>query len=98
VKPSLAAQWAALDDHFRQHATLVDRFRHVGPDAVVRMWKCQSNEHGAGVPRTRKRPPEAWIAGPAIFAYAVNASDRLSQCERDALTERHCELFGTWPD
>jgi len=23
---------------------------------------------------------------------------RLSQFERDALIERHCELFGTWPD
>ena len=22
---------------------------------------------------------------------------RLSQFERDALIERHCELFGTWP-
>jgi hypothetical protein len=22
----------------------------------------------------------------------------LSQFERDALRERHCELFGTWPD
>jgi len=22
----------------------------------------------------------------------------LSQFERDALIERHCELFGTWPD
>ena len=24
--------------------------------------------------------------------------DCLSQFERDALVERHCELFGTWPD
>jgi len=23
---------------------------------------------------------------------------RLSQFERHALIERHCELFGTWPD
>jgi len=23
---------------------------------------------------------------------------RLSQFERDALIERHCELFGTWPN
>jgi len=23
---------------------------------------------------------------------------RLSQFEREALIERHCELFGTWPD
>jgi hypothetical protein len=26
------------------------------------------------------------------------AGDRLSKFERDALVERHCELFGTWPD
>lgn len=70
MKTSLAAQWAVLDDHFRHHAKLVARFRHASPDAVVRMWKSQSNEHG----------------------------DRLSPCERDALIERHCELFGTWPD
>jgi hypothetical protein len=24
--------------------------------------------------------------------------ERLSQFERDALIERHCELFGTWPE
>jgi hypothetical protein len=24
--------------------------------------------------------------------------ERLSKTERDALIERHCELFGTWPD
>jgi hypothetical protein len=24
--------------------------------------------------------------------------DRLSRYECDALVERHCELFGTWPD
>ena len=70
MKTSLSAHWAALDNHFRHHATLVDRFRHAGPDAVVRMWKSQMNERG----------------------------NRLSQCERDALIERHCELFGTWPD
>jgi len=70
VRTSLAAQWEVLDDHFRRHATLVNRFRHAGPNAVVHMWKSQSNEHG----------------------------DRLSQYERDALVESHCELFGTWPD
>lgn len=26
------------------------------------------------------------------------AGKRLTQWERDALIERHCELFGTWPD
>jgi hypothetical protein len=70
VKASLAAQWAVLDGHFRHHAKLVDRFRHASPDAVMRMWNSQTNEHG----------------------------DQLSQSERDALIERNCELFGTWPD
>jgi hypothetical protein len=25
------------------------------------------------------------------------AGERLSQLEREALVERHCELFGSWP-
>ena len=70
MKLSVAAQWAALDDHFRQHAKQVERFRQAGPDAVRRMWKHQTNELG----------------------------QCLSQCEREALIERHCELFGTWPN
>jgi hypothetical protein len=70
VRTSVAAHWAALDDHFQRHAKLVDRFRQCGPDTLRRMWKTQSGEDG--VP--------------------------LSQFERDALIEHHCELFGTWPD
>ena len=70
VKRSVAAHWAALDRHFQQHAKLVDRFRDIDRDAVLRMWKSQTNESG----------------------------ERLSQFERDALIERYCELFGTWPD
>ena len=69
MKPSVAAEWAALDDHFRQHAKVVARFRYVGPDAVLRMWESQANEEGIC----------------------------LSKLERDALIERHCELFGIWP-
>ena len=69
VKRSVSAQWAALDDHFRHHAKLVNRFRHADVHAVARMWKSQTNEDGK----------------------------RLSPFERDALIERHCELFGTWP-
>jgi hypothetical protein len=61
VKGSVAAQWTALDRHFRHHADA---------HAVARMWKSQTNEDGK----------------------------RLSQFERDALIERHCELFGIWPD
>jgi hypothetical protein len=67
---SLAAQWAALEEHFQYHAKLIERFREAGPDAVVRMWASQNTERGV----------------------------RLSPFERDALIERHCELFGTQPD
>ena len=70
MRISVAAHWAALDDHFQRHDRLVDRFRQCDPDAVRRMWKTQMNEDGV----------------------------RISQFERDALIERHCELFGTWPD
>src|SRR5262249_22407164 len=67
---SLAAHWAALEEHFEHHARRVDRFGEAGRAAVLRMWKNQTNE--AGTP--------------------------LSHFEWDALIERHCELFGTWPD
>jgi hypothetical protein len=70
MKLSVAAQWAALDDHVQQHAKLVERIRSARADAVARMWKYQVNEDGV----------------------------RLSQLERHALIERHCELFGTWPN
>jgi len=51
VKKSLAAQWAALDNHFRQHAKLIDRFRYADADAVARMWKSQTNEDGKRLSR-----------------------------------------------
>jgi hypothetical protein len=70
MKLSIAAQWAALDDHFQHHAKKVERFRNARANAVRRMWEYQINEDG--------KP--------------------LSEFERDALIERHCELFGTWPD
>ena len=70
VKMSLAAEWATLDLHFKEHFKLVNRFRGAGGDAVIRMWRSQTKEDG----------------------------NRLSKSERDALIERHCELFGTWPD
>jgi hypothetical protein len=70
VKMSLAAEWATLDLHFKEHFKLVNRFRGAGGDAVIRMWRSQTKEDGK----------------------------RLSKTERDALIERHCELFGTWPD
>ena len=61
--------WQLLEEHFRNHARLVNHFRHADAHAVVAMWKAGTNETGA----------------------------RLSQFERDALVERHCELFGHWP-
>jgi hypothetical protein len=66
---SLAAQWAALEEHFQRHTKLVARFRETGRDAVVAMWENQINENGTP----------------------------LSEFEREALIERYCELFGTWP-
>jgi hypothetical protein len=70
VESFVAGHWTALEDHFRHHATIVDRFRQADERAVLDMWTSQTNEDG----------------------------ERLSQLERDALIERHCELFGTWPD
>jgi len=70
MQRSLVAEWAALAGHFEHHAKLVDRFRSADRDAVVCMWRSQTNECG----------------------------NRLSEFEREALIERHCELFGTWPD
>jgi hypothetical protein len=46
VKASVAAHWAALDDHFRRHAKVVDRFRHADAREVARMWASQRNEAG----------------------------------------------------
>jgi hypothetical protein len=70
VTASLTADWAALDDHFREQAKHVERFRRADRIAVRRMWECQTDELG----------------------------NDLSEFEREALIERHCELFGTWPD
>jgi hypothetical protein len=69
MKLSVAAQWAARDDHFQRHARVVERFRTADANSVRWMWRHQMNEGGA----------------------------RLSPFEREALIERHCELFGTWP-
>ena len=66
---SVAAQWAALDIHFQQHAKIVERFRHVGRRAARRMWNSQTNEDG----------------------------EPLSELERNALIEGHCQLSSTWP-
>jgi hypothetical protein len=66
----LALQWAILDRHFQYHIRLVGHFREIGPAAVLRMWRTQTNNDG--------KP--------------------LSQFEHDALKERYCELFGTWPE
>jgi len=65
-----ARVWTLLDEHFRHHDRLVNRFRRAGPAEVVRMWASRTNEAG----------------------------EPLSQFERDALVERHCELLGSWPE
>jgi hypothetical protein len=65
----LALRWAILDRHFQYQIRLVGHFKEVGPAAVIRMWRTQTNKDGK----------------------------RLSHFERDALKERYCELFGTWP-
>jgi hypothetical protein len=62
--------WRLLEEHFRQHARLVDHFRSTDAADVVAMWKSGTNAAG----------------------------ERLSAFERDALVERHCELFGRWPE
>jgi hypothetical protein len=69
MEASVAAQWAALEEHFREQAKQVERFQRADYIAVQRMWNCQTDELG----------------------------NHLSEFERDALIERHCELFGTWP-
>jgi hypothetical protein len=70
VAAATARVWALLDEHFRYHTRLVNRFRGAGPAEVVRMWRSRTNEAG----------------------------EPLSQFERDALVERHCELLGGWPE
>jgi hypothetical protein len=69
VETSVAAQWAALEEHFREHRKQVERFERADGIAVRHMWEYQTDEFG----------------------------NHLSDFERDALIERHCELFGTWP-
>jgi len=44
MKRPLAAEWAALEDHFQHQAKLVDRLREAGRDGVLRMWASQTNE------------------------------------------------------
>jgi hypothetical protein len=47
---SSATTWAHLQEHFRFHKLMLNRFERAGPAAVVRMWKTQTNE--LGVPLT----------------------------------------------
>jgi hypothetical protein len=43
---SIASQWALLEEHFRHHAIVVNRFRDFDPATVVRMWRSGTNEAG----------------------------------------------------
>jgi hypothetical protein len=65
-----ASQWQRLEEHFRQHASIVTYFRNANAAAVIQMLRTGVNDAGTC----------------------------LSQFERDALIERHCELFGRWPE
>jgi hypothetical protein len=65
-----ASEWERLEEHFRQHASIVTHFRNANAAAVLQMLKTGVNDAGAC----------------------------LSQFELHALIERHCELFGRWPE
>src|SRR5262249_56253530 len=54
VKMSLAAEWTALDLHFKEHFKLVNRFRGAGGDAVIRMWRSQTKEDGESLSTTER--------------------------------------------
>ena len=46
VKKPAATYWRALDHHFTHHAKLVARFKSADAEAVLGMWKRQTNEEG----------------------------------------------------
>jgi hypothetical protein len=46
VSTLIAAQWAVLDDHFREHAKQVDRFKNANATTVRLMWASQTDERG----------------------------------------------------
>jgi len=50
--------------------------------------------------KARRALQEARVDAVArMWKYQINEDGvRLSQLERHALIERHCELFGTWPN
>jgi len=50
AQSSSTATWAHLQEHFRLHKLMLDRFQRAGPAAVLRMWRTQTNE--LGVPLT----------------------------------------------
>jgi hypothetical protein len=48
---AIASQWALLEEHFRQHCSLVNHFRDIEPAAVIRMWRSGTNEAGEQLSR-----------------------------------------------
>lgn len=46
VSTTTDAAWAQLEEHFRHHASLVNRFKKACPVAVVGMWRTGTNELG----------------------------------------------------
>jgi hypothetical protein len=65
-----AREWRLLEEHFRYHALVVDRFKDANAATVVHMCNTETTEKG----------------------------ECLAQFDREALVERHCELFGRWPE
>jgi len=51
MKRPLAAEWAALQDHFQHQAKSVDRLREAGRDGVLWMWASQTTEGGKRLSR-----------------------------------------------
>jgi hypothetical protein len=48
------------------------------------------------------RPLPSYQGGLAVIRMWLSQTkedgERLSQCDRDALIERYCDLFGIWPE
>jgi hypothetical protein len=68
-------------------------------DDVANAWEALDEHfghHAALVERFRSAGPRAVIG---MWASGANEfGESLSPFERSALRERHCELFGRWPD
>jgi hypothetical protein len=68
-------------------------------EATARVWATLEDHfkyHARLVNHFRHVGPAALVR---MWTSGTNeAGEPLSQFERDALVERHCELFGSWPE